>query len=242
LCFDISSTKIKQLIEINQTAEFYHDFDYKPFFHKNGFSHPNVAIIKMDEPKTIYPSIWGYIPDWGMDDIPLFRKKYNTLNAKSETLLLSPTYKRGALKNRCLIIADGFFEPHRSNGISIPYYCYIPTNRYEDGRDVFVFAGIYSELEEGVYSCSIITTKANDFFSEIHNVKKRMPLVLNNDLKNEWLLVGLNDGQIKELLEEGYTKQVFKAHAISRNLYKRSVDTNVKEILNPVEYNDLFDQ
>ena len=68
-----------------------------------------------------------------------------------------------------------------------------------------------------------------------------MPLVINNDLKNEWLLEGLNDEQIKELLEEGYTKQEFKAHAISRNLYKRSVDTNIKEILNPVEYNNLFD-
>jgi len=183
LCFDISPTKIKQLVKKNQTAEFYKNFDYTPYYHVSGFTYPTVSIIKMDESNIIYPSTWGFIPDWAEKDIPSFRKKYNTLNAKSETILSSKMYDSSAREKRCLIIADGFFEPHKKNAMSIPYYCYLPSTEFVDGRDLFVFAGIYNEFKENSFSCSIITTEANDFFSEIHNVKKRMPLVLNNDLK-----------------------------------------------------------
>ncbi len=53
-----------------------------PYYHVSGFTYPTVSIIKMDEPNVIYPSTWGFIPDWAEKDIPSFRKKYNTLNAK----------------------------------------------------------------------------------------------------------------------------------------------------------------
>ena len=241
MCFDISSTKIKQLIEKNRTASFYGDFDYEPFYHVSGFAYPIVSIIKMEEPNIIYPSIWGFVPEWGQADVSSFRKKYNTLNAKSETLLTSNMYKESAKEKRCLILTDGFFEPHKSNGRSIPYYCYIPTKEYKDSRDIFVFAGIYNELEENKSTCSIITTEANDFFSEIHNVKKRMPLVLNNDLEGEWLQEGLDENYIKEIMRDGFTTKEFKAHAVSRNLYDRKRITNVPSILAPVNYNTLFD-
>jgi len=171
MCFDISSTKIKQLVKKNQTASFYRDFDYQPFYHANGFTHPTISIIKIGEPQTIYPSSWGFVPDWGENNVSSFRKKYNTLNAKSVTLFSSNMYKESALEKRCLIIADGFFEPHKSYDTSIPYYCYVPSTEFIDGRDLFVFAGIYNELNDAL-SCSIITTEANDFFAEIHNVKK----------------------------------------------------------------------
>ncbi len=241
MCFDISSTKIKQLIEKNRTASFYRDFDYEPFYHANGFSYPTISIIKMGEPNTIFPSTWGFVPEWGHEDLSSFRKKYNTLNAKSETLLTSSMYKESAREKRCLIIADGFFEPHKSNNTSVPYYCYLPTTEFEDGRDIFVFAGIYNELEENKPTCSIITTEANDFFSEIHNVKKRMPLVLNNDLVGKWLDDGLRDNHIVDLLKNGFTKKEFKAYSVSRNLYDRKRITNDPSILDQVEYNTLFD-
>jgi len=241
LCFDISSTKIKQLVKKNQTADFYKNFNYNPFYHANGFNYPTVSIIKMTAPNLICPSTWGLIPDWAEDDILGFRKKYNTLNAKSETLLSSKMYQESAIEKRCLIIADGFFEPHRRNNMSIPYYCYIPTDEFDDGRDLFVFAGIYNEHTDESLSCSIITTEANDFFSEIHNVKKRMPLVLNNDLKGEWLQEDLKDTHISDLLKIGFTKKEFKAHSVSRNLYDRKRITNEPSILEPVNYTTLFD-
>ncbi len=240
MCFDISSTKIKQLVKKNQTASFYKDFDYQPFYHANGFGHPTLSIIKQGEPQTIYPSTWGLIPDWGLDDISNFRKKYNTLNAKCETLFTSNMYKESAIEKRCLIIADGFFEPHRSYDNSIPYYCYIPSNEFPDGRDIFVFAGIYNELDNAS-SCSIITTEANDFFSEIHNIRKRMPLVLDENIKGDWLNEKINKNQITEIINVGFTKKEFKAHSVSKSLYQKKSNTNISTILDQVDYNTLFD-
>lgn len=241
MCFDISSTKIKQLIEKNRTAKFYRDFEYEPFFHTNGFIYPTVSIIKMNDPKIIYPSVWGFIPEWGQADTKSFRKKYNTLNAKSETLLNSKMFQESAREQRCIIIADGFFEPHNRYDETIPYYCYIPSNKLEDGRDFFVFAGIYSETDNINSNCSIITTEANNFFSEIHNVKKRMPLVLNEELVGEWLDPNLSKNHISSILKEGFTKKEFNSHSISKSIYNRKKNTNNPNILDKVNYNTLFD-
>ncbi|MBU2947357.1 hypothetical protein [Zobellia uliginosa] len=67
-------------------------FEYKPYYRANGFTHPNLYIIKMDEPENIYSALWGLIPEFAMADIPGVQKKYNTLNAKSEAILTSNTY------------------------------------------------------------------------------------------------------------------------------------------------------
>ncbi len=240
MCFDISSTKIKQLVEKNQNASFYSEFDYEPFYHVNGFSYPSMSIIKNGESDTIYPATWGFIPEWGEKDVSSFRKKYNTLNAKKETLLSSAMYKDSVLYKRCLIIADGFFEPHKSFTEIIPFYCYLPASNFEDGRDVFVFAGIYSETNNQI-SCTIITTEANSFFGEIHNIKKRMPLVLDNDLKKDWLDPNLQNSHIKELMEVGFTNKEFKAHSVSKRLYQRKRYTNIASSLEPISHNTLFD-
>ena len=223
--FDISSSKIKQLVAKNQTAIFYKEFDYQPFYHASGFAYPTVSIIKINEPEIIYPSTWGFVPAWGQAHLKDFRKKHNTLNAKEETLLTSKMFSESTQKQRCVIIADGFFEPHLSYGNKIPYYCYIPSDNYKDGRDLFVFAGVYSETENNNSTCSIITTEANEFFSEVHNVKKRMPLVLDDLLVEDWLNLDLNETEITSILKNGFTKKEFKAYTVSKKVYQKKVQT-----------------
>ena len=240
MCFDISSTKIKQLFEKNRGATFVKDFNYEPFYHATGFLYPKISIIKSDEADKIYPSTWGLVPDWGHQDLTGFRKKYNTLNAKSETLLTSNMYKDHAIENRCIILVDGFFEPHRSFDATIPYYCYIPSKEFDDGRDVFAFAGIYNSMPDST-SCSIITTEANEYFSEIHNLKKRMPLILNESLVEEWLDSNLSKNNITSILKEGFTKKEFNSHSISKSLYSRGKNNNTPSIITKVTYNTLFD-
>ncbi len=39
----------------------------------------------------------------------------------------------------------------------------------------------------GNLTCSIITTAANELMSEIHNTKKRMPVILNPEAEKAWL-------------------------------------------------------
>lgn len=235
MCYETTLSKKRQQIERHYNINFAVPLEFEPYYHLSGFTNPNLQIVKMNEPDKIYPASWGLIPDWGMDDISAFRKKYNTLNARSENLFSSGTYKKSANEKRCLILADGFFEPHKQGKASIPNFCYIPTTEFEDGRDFFMYAGLYSEIEEDIFTCSIITTEANTFFAEIHNVKKRMPLVLEEELINEWFNDSLSETNVTELMKHGFTHKDFKAHPVSRNLYKRDVDTNTANILEPVK-------
>lgn len=232
MCYETALTKLKGQVQKYFDKDFVFEDNYEPYYHRSGFTHPKLYVVKMDEPNAIYPASWGYVPRWGLDDIQGFRKKYNTLNVKSETLFKGIS-KEAAYTKRCLIIADGFFEPHKRAVESLPYFCYIPSKTFDDGRHLFAFGGIYSEAENDTtnLNCSILTMKANSFFTEIHNVKKRQPLVFDEGLYNEWFNPDLNEATILELMTNGFTSQEFKAHPVSPNLYKRNVNTNKPYII-----------
>lgn len=189
----------------------------------------------MEAPSLIYPATWGYVPQFGMDDIPAFRKKYNTLNIRSESLF-SGLSKEAAYDKRCLIIADGFFEPHRMAGDSIPYFCYIPSNDFSDGRHLFAFGGIYSEVNNNPndLTCSLLTMEANSFFKEVHNLKKRQPFVIDEGLFEEWFNPNLKAEHVLELIANGFTSKRFEAHPVSANLYRRDIDSDNPDIIKEV--------
>ncbi len=238
MCYETSLTKKLAPIEKHTGAVMRYPEVYEPWYHLSGFSHPKMFCIPLDEPAVILPMEWGLVAPWG-EDIPKFRKKYNTLNAKAETLLTSKMYSEPVRERRCLILADGFFEPHyeKLGGPSQPYYCYL------EERKLFSFAGIYNTNDRDLWTCSIITTEANDFFAEIHNKKKRMPLVLDPDFEGEWLNPDLNDNGIEEVLATSFIIEPFKAHPVTRDLYKRGINTNRPEILEKVGGNpNLFEE
>lgn len=235
MCYETALTKMKSQVQAYFRRDFAQPEDYNPYYHHSGFDHPILQIIKMDEPNLIYSSQWGYVPSWGKSDIPAFRKKYNTLNIRSENLFKGIT-KESAQSGRCLIIADGFFEPHKVGGMSIPYFCYIPSNTFADDRHLFAFCGIYSEMQKDSdqFTCSILTMEANSFFSEVHNVKKRQPLVLDEGLYKEWLSPDLREKEVLELMKNGFTSKEFRAYPVSQDLYRRGIDTNNLSILEEV--------
>lgn len=235
MCYETALTKMKKQVQAFFHADFAYPKKYESYYHRSGFTYPRLQIIKMEEPDTIYPAEWGYVPRWGMNDIQSFRKRYNTLNIKSETLFEGLS-KEAASHKRCLIIADGFFEPHKIVGNSIPYFCYIPTTQYEDQRNLFAFGGIYSEIDIDThkYTCSILTMEANPFFAEVHNVKKRQPFVIDKGLYNEWFNSQLKEDQVTELIKNGFSSKEFKAHPVSSDLYQRNTDTNKPYILEEV--------
>lgn len=243
MCYSTALRKKRESIERKLKSELHVNFGvdkaYTPSYHLNGFTHGDLYIIKMDEPEHIYPAKWGLVPDWAIHNYEAFWKKSNTLNARAESIFEKATFKKSANKKRCLILCDGFYEPHHENNISIPHFCYQPTKEYPEG-DLFLFAGLYNELDQDLFSATIITTEANDFFSEVHNKKKRMPLILSSDLYKDWLNDGLHQPQLNELMTGGFTQSTFKAHPVSRDLYKQGIDTNKPYIIERVENNTLF--
>lgn len=234
MCFHISNTKKATKVEDAFNARFEDINNYEPYYHFNGWETKSLYIIKSDETHLIEPAFWGILPDdYSIKARSPFLKKTNTLNARNDNVLHSRLYSQFIEDQRCLIIADGFFEPHQYNGVSYPFYITPKNDAF------FAFAGVYSETLEGDFTASIITCEATKSMSEIHNKKSkrgdfRMPLVLEN--YNEWL-----EGDYNHILKSK-TDFEFNTYPVSKDLFSNKVNSNVESILNKVEFkqNDLF--
>lgn len=171
-------------IEQSFDAHFIEKDKYSPREEINGFVHAPYPIIIDENAREIQFYNWGLVPFWSKDDAI---KKF-TFNAKIETLDEKPSY-RNSVNKRCLVIADGFYEWQwlDPKGKEKQMYLIRPKD-----QEVFAFAGIYShwtnpETKKEIGTFSIVTTEANELMSEIHNNKKRMPIVLHKADREKWL-------------------------------------------------------
>jgi len=245
MCFHISNRKESyKIIEKRFDASFRYKEVYEPYYHFNGFEKKFLYLIPQEAPNTIIPSYWGLMPEeMNLSKRTSFLKKTNTLNATYERLHSSQLFKKHIMKNRCLIIADGLYEPHKAinSKQAIPYYF-----QYKD-QSLFTFAGIYSELDDDLFTASIITVEANNQFKKIHNKPNkngsyRMPLIVDESQEHKWLSSKLNNDNIDELLFS-FTSKELKAHPVSRdvfNRYKKSDRANITDLVNYSELNNLF--
>lgn len=145
----------------------------------NGFSHPNLPVITDRNSTIIQPMEWGLLPSWAADKS--FQK--NTLNCKIETAAEKPTF-RNSLNQRCLILVSGFYEwKHVTEGKKIVKQKFLLTS---PNQDFFTLAGLYNNWN-GTNTFTILTTEANELMAEIHNTKKRMPVVLKQQEEALWL-------------------------------------------------------
>ena len=184
MCFHSKQTKSAQELKHRFKAEFPNESLYKPTIY-NGFQHPKTPIITNDKNKTIQMCSWGLIPPWAKNtDIQRV-----TLNARIETLDKKPSFK-SVINNRCLILSDGFYEWQWLDKKGKEKQKYLITAPNETA---FAFAGLWSQwidktTGEVIKSYTIITTQANHLMSKIHNTKKRMPVILNPNNENDWLM------------------------------------------------------
>lgn len=124
---------------------------------------------------------WGLIPSWAKD--PAIGNRM--INARSETIAEKPSFRTAFRRRRCLIPADGFYEWKQVNGRKQP------VRIVRRDRGVFAFAGLWESWrppggddEEVVYTCTIITTNANETLRPIHH---RMPVILPPEAYDLWL-------------------------------------------------------
>ena len=121
---------------------------------------------------------WGLVPFWAKD----IKIGYRMINAVGETAATKPAFRAAFKKRRCLILADGFFEWRKDGKEKIPTYIFLKS------REPFAFAGLWETWKspegETVKSCTILTTKPNEFMEPIHN---RMPVILSGETEALWL-------------------------------------------------------
>src|SRR5262245_45789375 len=192
-----------------------------------GFDYAMNAILKPipgQEDFDIVQMEWGFIRSYlktrgdvdkmrhGYKDATgKFRPPITTLNAVSEEMLApGKIYRDAALNRRCLVLSSGFFEwrhvypLNKRTGQPLktankyPYYITLKDREY------FFMAGIWQPWTdkatgEHVESFAIVTTAANKLMEQIHNSKKRMPTILNEDLAYEWMFGDLEEERIAEI-------------------------------------------
>ena len=126
---------------------------------------------------------WGFIPHWAKGDRPRYM-----INARAETVAEKPTFRSAFRERRCLILADGFYEWHRSGKVKAPMYIHDVSGR------PWGFAGIYevwtSPDGEEVPTCAIITTEANEVMAKVH---QRMPAIIPPEDREAWLDPDISD-------------------------------------------------
>ena len=85
---------------------------------------------------------------------------------------------------------------------------------------------------------SIITTPANELMEKIHNVKKRMPLILSQSDEKTWLAPQLSQQSISDLIKT-YNETDLVAIPISMEANNAKANRNKAVILEKVDYPEL---
>jgi putative SOS response-associated peptidase YedK len=161
---------------------------------------------------------WGFQPGYLKDS------RLAPINAKAEALLDKPLFRGALARQRCLVVADGFFE-WRSlpEGGKQPMYM-----RLKDGG-LFAFAGLYSTGKDGTPpSCAIVTTTPNDLLAPIH---ARMPVVLAPEDEAMWLDPTLTDPHAVLPCLRPYPSELMTAFPVSRRV--NAADQDAPELILP---------
>jgi putative SOS response-associated peptidase YedK len=192
---------------------------------QSGFEYGNWPIIKSqgEDDFSLALGHWELIAPWVKNtlDVMRGREKFNTLNATAERLFESKLFIQPALKRRCLVLSSGFYEwrHFKPKGAkkenAYPYFIGLKNQPY------FYIAGIYQpwvdiESGEAMDTFSIVTTKANALMEQIHNKKKRMPTILNQEQAEAWLNPNLPESKIKELAASQIDPSLMTAYTIAK--------------------------
>ena len=105
MCYQTRLTKKKEEIQNRYHVDLDDLMHIEDFELNKAFDYPKTPIITNEQPHKISLYNWGLVPKWA-DDTSF---RHYTLNARIETLDEKPSFK-DVIQNRCLIIADGFYE------------------------------------------------------------------------------------------------------------------------------------
>ncbi|CAM3357825.1 SOS response-associated peptidase [Occultella aeris] len=140
--------------------------------------------------REMYLARWGLVPAWAKD----LSVGARMFNARSESLAESRAFRKPLESKRCVVVADGYYEWHKTpvpgtkKVDRTPFYIH-PT----DGSPV-AFAGLYAwwpdrsksadDPDRWVLSATIVTADARDGLEQIHD---REPAMLTPAGVATWL-------------------------------------------------------
>lgn len=234
MCFTVNVNIIKEELEARYGSSLIDPEKYNPSYYYHAFSFPDlpVAYLNNNMERELSLFKWGLIPGWINDSSEADTIRKMTHNARSETIAEKPSFSDSFEHRRCLIPVSGFFEWQHLGKEKRPWYIFKPD------EDIISLAGIYDrwtdELEgNDILSFSIVTTRANGRMSEIHNSKKRMPVIIPAGSEDLWLQGKAND--LKTLFEP-LADHKLAYHTVKPILGKKDINKNRPEIIEAYSY------
>jgi putative SOS response-associated peptidase YedK len=185
---------------------------------------------------------WGLVPSWAKD-----RSIGNRMiNARAETLLEKPAYRRAAVSRRCLVPADGWYEwqvsPVEKDAKGKPRKQ--PFFMHPADGSVAAIAGVYElwrdpsrhadDPQAWLASYAVLTTAAEPALAAIHD---RMPLILPPDRWDTWLDPTERDPDTVRALLQPPDPGRFVAVPVSTRV--NAVANNGPELLDPAPLDQL---
>ncbi|GGO77296.1 SOS response-associated peptidase [Nocardioides deserti] len=183
---------------------------------------------------------WGLVPSWAKD-ISIGNRM---INARMETVAEKPAYKRAFAKRRCLLPADGYFEWYPTQQttkagkpLKQPFFI-----RPQDGGTL-AMAGLYEiwrdpakaddDPDRFVWTCTVITTDAEDDLGHIHD---RMPLMVERDRWASWLDPTAAQDSLLDLLVPA-APGTLEAYPVSREV--SNVRNNGAHLVEPLPLEEV---
>ncbi len=233
MCFTVNLNIIKEELEARYGRELIDHEKYRPSFYYHAYSLPSMPVVCSDRGSGIRLFRWGLIPSWVGDEDEANDTLLKTFNARSETLSTKPAFRESFASRRCLVPVRGFFEWQHLGGRKIPWYITLR------GEDIFSLAGIWDSwvMQGGITlnTFSVVTTRANGLMEEIHNTKKRMPVILPSAAEGIWLREGLTRDSLAALMEP-VASEMLAAHTVSPLITNARADRNRPELIKPYNY------
>jgi putative SOS response-associated peptidase YedK len=211
MCYTVKIDLTREELEKRFGARFRESEAYQSGDRINAFSLPRLPVICSTNPKEIRVYHWGLIPYWIRDLTNASEIRTKTFNAKAETLAEKPSFRIPLQRKRCLVPVNGFYEWQTLEKQKIPYYISLKD------QHIIALAGLFDqwkdpESDEIINTFTIVTTRANPMMEEIHNLKKRMPVILSPGSENIWL--DLNADPLKEGIFEPYPQELMAAEKV----------------------------
>jgi putative SOS response-associated peptidase YedK len=132
-------------------------------------THP--VILKNRNHIVVQPAVWGIAAAWSKNPTQKLH------NAKLETAVDKPMFKKAFLNQRCLIPVDGFYEWKAEGKSKQPYWFSI------ENEAVFFLAGMYF-VEESKLHFVILTQESQQPVASIHH---RQPAIVESQHAQDWL-------------------------------------------------------
>ncbi len=159
---------------------------------------------------------WGLVPFWAQGA----EFEASTFNARSETAAEKPAFREPLRHRRCLIPADGFYEWAAAGNLRQPHWI------HQAGERPFALAGLWDSWTapsgQPLYSCTILTTRANDVLRPIHG---RMPVILDPADHERWLDPTITEPADVRDLFAPYPSDLIRVRAVDPRVNRTSFDS-----------------